>query len=185
LEHWEERKNDGEIFTPDTPIFRATYRLGIPRAKQVSRGSVSQIFKRVVESAKIPRVKKGRRYDIQLTHGNRKRFNTKLKLNNDVNGNVTEKLMAHKKGLDGVYLRPSRVEFFKEFVKAIAELTIDGTARKQAELEKIKIGKTELHEANQKLLLIKKQNEIMWKEHVKNSIEKGNCNPQPLKSGTE
>ena len=43
--------------------------------------------------------------------------------------------MAHKKGLDGVYLRPSRVEFFKEFVKAIPELTTDGTARKQAELE--------------------------------------------------
>jgi len=135
LEYWKERENDGEIFTPDTPIFRATYRLGITRAKQVSRGSVSQIFKRVVESAKIPRVKKGRRYDIQLTHGNRKRFNTKLKLNNDVNDNVTEKLMAHKKGLDGVYLRPSRVEFFKEFVKAIPELTTDGTARKQAELE--------------------------------------------------
>ena len=71
LEHWEERENDGEIFTPDTPIFRATYRLGITRAKQVSRGSVSPIFKRVVEGAKIPRVKKGRRYDIQLTHGNR------------------------------------------------------------------------------------------------------------------
>jgi len=135
LEHWEVRKNDGEIFTPDTPIFRATYRLGITRAKQVSRGSVSQIFKRVVESAKIPRVKKDRRYDIQLTHGNRKRFNTKLKLNNDVNENVTEKLMAHKKRLDGVYLRPSRFEFFKEFVKAIPELTIDGTARKQVELE--------------------------------------------------
>ena len=59
----------------------------------------------------------------------RKRFNTILKINNDVNSNIAEKLMAHKKGLDGVYLQPTREECFNEFVKAILQLTVDDSQR--------------------------------------------------------
>jgi len=67
----------------------------------------------------------------------RKRFNTILKINNDVNSNIAEKLMAHKRGLDGTYLQPTREECFLEFVKAIPDLMIDDSARKQAEIEKL------------------------------------------------
>ncbi len=144
LEYWDERKKDGEIFTPDTPIFRNTYRLALTTPKQLSRLSISNIFKRVLTAAKIPRVKKGRRYDIQRTHGNRKRFNTKLKLNKDVNSNVVEKLMSHAKGLDGVYLRSSRHELFKEFVIGIPDLTISDLSRNQIELTKERLEKDDL-----------------------------------------
>ena len=37
--------------------------------------------------------------------------------------------MAHKRGLDSTYLQPSRDECYKEFVKAIPELTIDDSER--------------------------------------------------------
>jgi integrase/recombinase XerD len=55
-----------------------------------------------------------------------------LKLNNDVNSNIAEKLMAHKRGLDGTYLQPTREQCFAEFVKAIPDLTIDQTERQKA-----------------------------------------------------
>ena len=61
----------------------------------------------------------------------RKRFSIILKLKNDVNSNITEKLMAYKKGLDGTYLQPTREECFREFVKAISQLTIDPTERQK------------------------------------------------------
>ena len=74
----------------------------------------------------------------------RKRFNTILKLNNDVNSNIAEKLMAHKKGLDGTYLQPTMEECYNEFVKAIPELTIDDSARKQFEIDDVNREKSEL-----------------------------------------
>jgi len=54
-------------------------------------------------------------YDKSLAHGFRKRFNTILKLNNEVNSNIAEKLMAHKRGLDGHYFVPTIEECFEEF----------------------------------------------------------------------
>jgi len=44
--------------------------------------------------------------------------------------------MAHKKGFDGTYLQPTREEFYREFVKAIPNLTIDPTERQKIDLEK-------------------------------------------------
>jgi len=59
-----------------------------------------------------------------------------MKLNNEVNSNIAEKLMAHKKGLDGVYFKPTREECFAEFVKAIPELTVDESERLKEQLKK-------------------------------------------------
>ncbi len=66
----------------------------------------------------------------------RKRFNTILKLNNDINSNIAEKLMTHKRGLDGTYLQPTREECFREFVKAIPQLTVNPIDRLKLENEK-------------------------------------------------
>ena len=135
LNYWNERKKDGEIFTPDTPIFRQKYQIGMSPSLQIRKQAVVMIMDRIVKAAKIPRVKKGRRFDIQLNHGKRKRFNTELKMNDVVNSNAIEKMMAHKNGLDGTYLHPTREKLFKEFVKGIHDLTIDDSARKQSELD--------------------------------------------------
>jgi len=84
---------------------------------------------RLLNATSINKTKRGRRYDIQLNHGFRKRFNTILKLNSDINSNIAEKIMAHKRGLDGTYLKPTMMECFNEFKKAILELTVDDTER--------------------------------------------------------
>jgi len=66
----------------------------------------------------------------------------------DVNSNIAEKLMAHKKGLDGTYLKPTMAECYNEFKKAIPKLTIDSTARMQAKLELAEKENSELRKNN-------------------------------------
>ena len=62
--------------------------------KQMTWKSVRNITTRLVQSAKIERKFNGNRYDVQINHGFRKRFNTILKLNNSINYNIAEKLMG-------------------------------------------------------------------------------------------
>ena len=45
--------------------------------------------------------------------------------------------MAHKRGLDGTYLTPTREECFAEFVKAIPELTISNEERQKITIENL------------------------------------------------
>ena len=132
-EYLEERVDDGERLNPDSAIFRTIYASGLVRPKPLTKSGAKNIIYRALTEAKINRIKLGHAYDIQMDHGFRKRFNTILKLNNDVNSNVAEKLMAHKRGLDGTYLKPTDEECFKEFKKAIRDLTIDDSIRLQYE----------------------------------------------------
>lgn len=134
-EYFEERKQDGEKLHPETPIFRQKYRLGIEKPKVLKSAGGRIILYRIIQKARIKRTKVNRNYDIQMDHGFRKRFNTVLKINNEVNSNIAEKLMGHKNGLDGVYLKPTKEQCFKEFRKAIPELSIDESVRLE---EKIK-----------------------------------------------
>ena len=116
-------------------------------------GSISHVRKHSI--------KKGNRYDKALVYMFRKRFNTILKLNNDVNSNIAEKLMAHKKGLDGVYLKPTREECFREFVKAIPQLTIDPTERQKIEIETKQERITELELKTETIFDLEKRIELL------------------------
>ena len=114
------RKQKGEIFCNDSPIFG----IDCTTQKQLEWNSVRSIVYRAVQKSKIIRYKQNSRYDIQINHGFRKRFNTILKLNNGVNYNIAEKLMGHKNGLDGIYFTPTLNELFTEFKKIIHKLKI-------------------------------------------------------------
>jgi len=133
------RRLNGENLTEDSPMFEANRE---PMCDRIAR----QMMENVIKKAGIERKKKGRRYDKALFYGFRKRFNTVLKINDSVNSNIAEKLMAHKRGLDGVYLKPTREECFHEFRKAIPELTISPVERQRIELElkDKKIGELEM-----------------------------------------
>ena len=86
---------------------------------------------------------KGGRYGTQLLHGFRKRFNTILKLNNEVNDNSIEKMMGHKNGLDGTYLQIPDDKLFENFMKGAIDLTVSDEHRLR--LEKVELEK-EKHE---------------------------------------
>ena len=134
-EYFAERQEDGEKLTPESPVFRTTWSKGVITQKPLTVTGAKNIIYRALKHARIKRNKIGNNYDVQLDMGFRKRFNTILKLNNDVNFNIAEKLMAHKRGLDGAYLKPTRDQCFYEFSKAISELTVSSEERQKLKIE--------------------------------------------------
>ena len=140
-----QRKRNGEFFEPNTPIFLKDIQWQQHTSTQLTDLNVTAILFRIIENTpELKRTKKGRRHDIQIIHGFRKRMNTILKLESLINSNVVEKIMGHKNGLDGVYLAPTRQECFKEFCKGISQLTISDTQRQKITIKKLQDDKTQL-----------------------------------------
>jgi len=146
-----ERKEKGEVFVANTPIFRGsdTHACSTGEFYQITGNAFRKMMEALVVTARVERVKKRNRFDTMIDHGFRKRFNTVLKINNDVNSNIAEKLMQHAKGLDGTYLTPTRQQCFDEFVKAIPELTLSEVEKKKMENQLQKDEITELKEKNE------------------------------------
>lgn len=152
-EYVEERRVRGESLEPNSPLFLAGSDSS-GKFLTLSKKVAQLILNRCIQNAQITRQKTGKRYDIQIAHGFRKRFNTVLKMNREINSNITEKLMAHKNGLDGVYFTPTREECFMEFRKAIPGLTVDDSERlllRNKELEEKISTQTKLEEENKDL----------------------------------
>lgn len=125
----QKRQKDGEHLTPESPLFRDKYNKVATQVSPLDYWGLKEIIKRLVEKTGMERKRIGERYDVQLCHGFRKRFNTILKANMEINSNIAEKLMGHKNGLDGTYFVPSEEQLFGEFKKAIQSLTIDDSER--------------------------------------------------------
>lgn len=154
----DERRKLGETITPQSPVFANKIRIKNQKVAPMKFGTAHVKIYLLVKKAGIERKKIGRRFDKAMSYGFRKRFNTILKINNEVNSNIAEKLMAHKNGLDGVYLKPTREECFSEFAKAMRELTIDDSERQKLRIEELEkenseLGKTaaEIKEIKQKV----------------------------------
>ena len=140
-----QRKRNGESFESNTPIFLKDAQWQQHTSTQLTDLNVTAILFRIIDNTpELKRTKKGRRHDIQIIHGFRKRMNTILKLESLINSNVVEKIMGHKNGLDGVYLAPTRQECFKEFCKGISQLTISDTQRQKITIKKLQDDKTQL-----------------------------------------
>lgn len=134
-EYRDERIRDGENITPDSPLFAVEKKSRFKDESYLSLPALNSIFQNLEKKAHIEKIKTGNRYDKALIYGFRKRFNTILKIDSDVNSNIAEKLMAHKNGLDGVYFTPTREECFAEFIKAIPQLTVSRAEKLTIKLE--------------------------------------------------
>jgi len=150
--YFSKRKLRGEILTDESPVF-SNMDNGRTQRDYLSQYSARQRINDAIIRAGIERTKKGNRYDKAIIYGFRKRFNTILKLNNDVNSNIAEKLMAHKRGLDGTYLQPTKEQCFAEFTKAIPELTISPAERQRAVIETKNKKIVELESKNEEIQL--------------------------------
>jgi len=142
-EYHKERRKRGEILNENSPIFRRDYSTG-KKVIPIQRSGTISIMYRIIQNAELGRKKVNHHFDTQMDHGFRKRFNTILKLKNEVNSNVAEKLLGHKNGLDGVYLKPTREQCFTEFRKAISDLMIDGSERQRLKIEQLERDNSEL-----------------------------------------
>jgi len=145
------RKTNGELINDESPLFHSQRRL------ENQDGAMRTDFARItmanlIKAAGVKRTRvSGQTFDKSVMYMFRKRFNTILKLNNEVNSNIAEKLMAHKRGLDGTYLQPTMQECFKEFAKAIPDLTVDPTERLKLENEKLESENNELEIKNARI----------------------------------
>ena len=161
------RKSKGETIDNETPILSKDKAYGDSMAMRTDHAR--HIIYNLIKAAGIERIKVSKfRYNKAAMYMFRKRFNTILKINNDVNSNIAEKLMAHKNGLDGTYLQPTKEECFAEFVKAIPELTIDPTNRQQLALAE---KQQEIDLLEQKSKKIDELEELITQIRQKNSID--------------
>lgn len=135
-EYRDQRAIQGEKIDGESYIFVTYSDAKQVRYEFVTNDNLNHIIQKSIKDAKVKRhlVFKNRYNKSQNTMF-RKRFNTHLKLENDVNSNIAEKLMAHKRGLDGVYLQPTLGEVYTEFYKAIPKLTPDPRERHRLEME--------------------------------------------------
>ena len=115
----------------------------------------------------LQRIKKGRRHDIQLNHGFRKRTNTILKLESNVNSNIAEKILGHKNGLDGVYFTPTRQQCFVEFCKGIPELTISDKERSKIKIKELTVEKTRFERMESQIQTLQGDKVELEREHEK------------------
>ena len=79
-----------------------------------------------------------KRHDIAIIHGIRKRWNTIMKNNQEINPLMSEKMFGHNSRtipLDTVYHKPTLEILFKEYQKAIPDLMIDDSLKLKYELE--------------------------------------------------
>jgi len=100
-DYLEERKKHNEVLDDESPLFRERYLLGTTKPKRLTKISLQALLRRSLQKTTVRGQKKNGRYAEQLAHGFRKRLNTVMKLNKEVNDNVIEKMMGHKRGLDG------------------------------------------------------------------------------------
>jgi integrase len=134
----------GEIITPESWVIPSTS----DSKKPVTTASITTQMNRFSRQNLIQEKKRGR-YEIQACHGYRKRFDTILKSNYNVNINIAEKMMGHSTTipLDNVYFKPAIEQLFDEYQKAIPELVIDDKFRLE---QQIKDKDEKINELNQK-----------------------------------
>lgn len=135
-EYKKSRIHNGENITEETPILAVNPSRWNSKYDHLNDFSVVSIMKGLVKGT-VERKKTGRRYDKAITYMFRKRFNTKLKLNNQVNSDVAELCMGHKlTGSQHTYTKPTLEEVYNAVKPAFLTLTINPVNRKQIELDK-------------------------------------------------
>jgi len=151
-QYHDSRKLNGENLTPESPVFANFPKSSwIKKYDHMSVKAIREVISHILKAAGIERKKDGNRYDKAIVYGFRKRFATILKLDNNVNSNIAEKLMAHRRGLDGAYFKPTKEQCFSEFVKAIQSLTISDEARDKAQIMKLEQEKSEVEELKEEI----------------------------------
>jgi len=89
-----ERQSTGEKITDDSPVLATLHSRWNAKNKFMTDDNLKEILIRLIDG-KVKRTKTGNRYDKALVTMFRKRFNTTLKLNNNINSNVAELVMAN------------------------------------------------------------------------------------------
>ena len=167
-EYFQERIDNGEKFTDDTPIissyerYNVKYTTPILTSKPMTRLAISHALEHMLKKQKRSR-DVGGRFCIPTTHGFRKYFNRTLKMREGCNISVCEKLMGHSVtiSLDNSYLPMDKEELFAEFEKAIPDLTIREDERQLLRINQLEKDRKLEEDKEKENKLLKEQMEIL------------------------
>ncbi len=135
-DYTEERIQDHEKITSDSPLIRERYSMASLPAKHINNAMLQELIGMTLKDVKRKKDSSGR-YNIAITGGFRKFFNLTMKIQEKVNISLVEKLMGHSVtiSLDNHYLPVSTEKLFEEFQKNIPDLTISDSERLRVEIE--------------------------------------------------
>jgi len=175
----DDRIQDHERITPESPVIREHYSLGSAPAKNPSRQLLTETIKVVARHIKRQKTQTGR-YNIPINHGFRKYFNYTLKMRKDANLSFCEKLMGHSTTipLDNHYLPALEKDLFAEFFNAVPELTISDTEKQQIEIAQQKKKITNLEAKEREIEKLKARFDSVERllERITISSENNNSN---------
>ncbi len=139
--YFAEREFHGEKLNDSSPVFRDRYRrkLAWKNVNPITYGALKSSMYDIIRRAGIRKTlpDSNLRHDKALLGGFRKFFETTLNNINEVNANVTEKLMGHSKDLRGTYYNPDIQVRFDNFKLAIPSLTISDKYRDSLKIQKL------------------------------------------------
>lgn len=131
--YFESRRKNGEIITFDSWVFLRGRAKTMPLRSCDITVRFSHSFRNRIDFGEF----RDNRHDIEVVHGLRKRWNTIMKSNPDINSNHAEKMLGHSSthSLDNVYHKPLLEQLFDEYQKAIPQLIIDEKYRLEEEIK--------------------------------------------------
>ena len=157
-EYFEFRRKNGEIITPDSWVFCRK-----DHTKFLPANTITHYLSFYLRNLPLRRTMKNKRYDVACTHGIRKRWDTVVKSNSNVNLSIAEKLFGHSSSipLDNRYFKPTLEVIFDEYKKVIPDLMIseewklkDQIKEKDLEIDELKKKDLEIDRLNKQMLSI-------------------------------
>ncbi len=153
--YFAEREFHGEKIDEESPVFRNAYRKKIAwrNVKSISQQALKGLMWDIVQRAKLRKKMpdSGMKHQKALFGAFRKWYETTLNNLNEVNANVTEKLMGHRNDLRGTYYNPNLEVRFENFKKAIPYLTISDKQRDAVKLKKLESKDDTIQELTNKI----------------------------------
>ncbi len=172
-DYFQERLKTGEVFSDETPVFARNENqvrdfsntkraINGVNVNAMGRTAVCSSIEYMLASQDRPR-ETGGRFKTPITYGFRKFYNTVLKISDNCNISIAEKLFGHSVTvkLDNHYLPIGMNELFKEFSKNIVELTISEEERQLVQISKLEEEKKVEHDKTTENKLLKEQLEIL------------------------
>ena len=133
-EYFESRKKKGEKISDDSWVFTSDKNPGNALTTNNTVTHFSHKCKNKIDRGEF----KNGRYEIAITYGIRKRWDTIAKMNPNVNRDIIEKMFGHSSRipLDNGYFKPVLEVMFEEYKKLIPDLVLDESYKLKLELEK-------------------------------------------------
>ena len=159
----EQRKNKGEKLNPDSFVFVTDSN------EQFKYSWTSALMCRMSRKLITRNKVTNTTYDKKGAHALRKRFNTIVKMRDDCNISLGERLLGHSQTikLDNAYFDPSNEQLFSEYLKVLPYLMVDEKYKLRQELQEKQDEVNELQSSRERIRIVESQlSEI--REHLKN-----------------